>query len=148
MNIPGSLLAGLQLHNGTFIMSDYFWPFFNNPEKRLLYLIFFKGDKEVWNRTYLVYTSNMYAVPLYLQGPESFVCAHFYTVIGDTILIINVTSVKGNYANFSVLEVNINDGEIIGKLSLTGAAEGLEISTSGTGHTSWLCRATLSPPAS
>ena len=127
MTVPGSLLAALQLHNGTFIMSDYFWPFLNNPEKRLLYLMFFKGDGLAWNRTYLVYTPNEYAGPLYLQGLESFVSAHFYTVIGDTVLIINVTSLKGDYANFSVLEVNITDGKIIGKISLTGAVENLGI---------------------
>ena len=127
ITVPGSLLAALQLHNGTFIMSDYFWPFLNNPEKRMLYLMFFKGDGLVWNRTYLVYTPNGYASPLYLQGLESFVSAHFFTVIGNTILIINVTSVRGNHANFSVLEVNINDGEIIGKVGFTSATEGLGV---------------------
>mgnify|MGYP001770652970 CR=1 FL=1 len=127
ITVPGSLLAALQLHNGTFIMSDYFWPFLNNPEKRLLYLMFFNGDQLVWNRTYLVYTPNEYAVPLYLQGLESFVSAHFYTVIGDTVLVINVTSVRDNYANFSVLEVNINDGEIIGKVGFTSATKALGI---------------------
>ena len=127
ITVPGSLLAALQLRNGTFIMSDYFWPFFNNPEKRLLYLMFFKGDGLVWNRTYLVYTPNEYAVPLYLQGLESFVSDHFCTVIGDTVLIINVTSVRGDYANFSVLEVNINNGKIIGKVGFTSATKALGI---------------------
>ena len=127
ITVPGSLLAALQLRNGTFTMSDYFWPFLNNPEKRMLYLMFFRGDQLVWNRTYLVYTPNEFAGPLYLQGLESFVSAHFYTVIGDTVLVINVTSMKGDYANFSVLEVNITDGKIIGELSLTGASEGLGI---------------------